>query len=120
MSYWVYLNGEDGEPVGVARHSEGGVYVVGGATEACINITYNYGSLIREHLHEEGLRWIDGQKASDCAEQLRLAVAKLAVAMIGTERDSDYWAATPRNVYCALNVLLLWADTNPDAVFKVS
>ena len=115
MSYWVYLNGEDGEPVGVTNHSEGGTYAVGGIGLAELNVTYNYGPLIRKHMHRNGLRWLHGRKAVDCRERLSAAIAEL-----GVERAGDYWAATPGNAGQALATLLAWAESNPNATFEVS
>lgn len=64
MSWWVYLNGEDGEPVEVERHAEGGTYAVGGVPKAELNVTYNYGTYYR-HVWDtdDSLRYLDGETA---------------------------------------------------------
>jgi hypothetical protein len=114
MSWWVYLE-ENGDPVAVANHSEGGTYAIGGIERAELNVTYNYGVCF--HLAGiDGFReTLDGQKAADVTPALQSAVEKL-----GTQQYKDYWAPTPGNAGHALNILLQWAEQYPDAVFKVS
>ena len=114
MSYWVYLE-QGGESVVVDEHCEGGTFAVGGLSEAELNVTYNYGPHIRKHLHSDGLKWLQGRKAEDCIERLENAVKAL-----GTDRDPDYWGATPGNAGHALSILLRWARKHPEAVFYVS
>ncbi len=105
MSYWVSLMDEDGKTVFVTTHSEGGTYVMGGTPEGALNITYNYSPHYYKHLNsEEGLRWLDGKTASETIPALTKAVGAL-----GTNRDSDYWAATEGNAGYALSILLRWA-----------
>lgn len=107
---------KDGELVQVDNHSEGGTHVLGGTTDAELNVTYNYsGHFFREFHSGLGLRWLNGKKAVDCVSRLESAVKAL-----GVERDSDYWADTPGNAGYALSILLDWAKQHPDAVFEVS
>lgn len=115
MSFDVTLK-KDGSPVQIPNHSEGGTHVLGGTTDAELNVTYNYsGHFFRELHNGLGLRWLDKKKAVDCVERLSKAIAAL-----GVERDSDYWADTPGNAGFALSILLQWAQLHPDAVFEVS
>lgn len=107
MSWDVYLE-RDGETVEVPSHTEGGTIAIGGDDRAELNVTYNYS----EHYP---FRSLDGATARDTIGILRDAVATL-----GTERDSDYWASTPGNAGHALSVLLRWAEAHPDAVWRVS
>jgi len=104
-------------PGGIAQvenHEDGGTYVLGGTTEASLNITYNYGRFFYMHLDEEkGLRWLYGKKASETIDRLQKAVEDL-----GTTRDSDYWKATPGNAGYALSRLLAWAHQHPDATWN--
>lgn len=102
-------------PVEVELHSEGGIYVFGGTTDACLNITYNYSKFYSKYLDDIGLKWLDGRKASDCIERLQAAVDTL-----GTEREDNYWLATCDNAGYALSILLRWAQQHPDAVFEVT
>src|SRR5262249_40187494 len=115
MSYWVYLIDDNGQPVEVERHSEGGTHVLGGTPTAELNITYNYSKFFRETLGEDGLHELHHQKAGDMLTRLKQAVATL-----GTERDSDYWKATRGNAGYALSILAAWAQEHPAAVFEVS
>ena len=115
MSFDVSLEDENGTPVLVTRHSEGGTYVLGGTDQAILNITYNYSPFYSKHLDaEHGLRWLDGKKGAECVERLAEAVAQL-----GTERTSDYWAATAGNAGYALFILHAWAREHPGATFEV-
>lgn len=123
MSYDVKLEGEDGKPVKVDRHSEGGTCVVGsmvngvivpGTDDAELNITWSYSLIYRDHFRPEGLSWIHGKKAKDVTEQLEKAVKEL-----GTERNEDYWAKTKGNAGYALSILLKWAKQHPEATFMV-
>lgn len=85
MSYWVYLQDENGS-VEVERHAEGGTHALGGTSEAEINITYNYSKHIRQALHADGLMWLDGQAAHETISALEKAVEQL-----GTERYTGAW-----------------------------
>ena len=107
MSYWVYLSDDEGT-VGVANHSEGGTYAIGGMPRAELNVTYNYARFF-------DFRALDGQKAADTVEHIGMAVQQL-----GTERDPDYWKPTPGNAGHALSILLAWAEQHPNARWEVS
>ena len=73
MSFDVSLEDENGNPVKVPNHREGGTCVEGacigtgfisGTDEAELNVTYNYSKFYYQHLNkEEGLRWIHEKKA---------------------------------------------------------
>ncbi|MEK7092133.1 MAG: hypothetical protein AAB907_00750 [Patescibacteria group bacterium] len=115
MSWDVYLT-KNGKPVEVNRHCEGGIYAVGGSTEADLNVTYNYNPFYYQFLDKEkGLRWLDQKITRDCTHRLYEAIKKL-----GTNRDKNYWASTPGNAGYALVILLDWAKEHPDAIFEVS
>ncbi|KKN04709.1 hypothetical protein LCGC14_1094820 [marine sediment metagenome] len=103
--------------VGVARHSEGGTYAVGGIENAELNITYNYGREFGGAIgYQDGfVQWLTDKKAKDVVSLLRVAVKKL-----GTERSDNYWASTPGNAGHALSILLGWAEQYPEAIFRVS
>lgn len=123
MSYWVYLRDTDGNTLEIPPHSEGGTHVLGGTTDAELNITYNYsGQFAKVNLdfHENdpigrhGKTAVHGKRAGDLIPQLRDAVKTL-----GTERDENYWNATPGNAGHALSILLGWAELHPDGIFEV-
>lgn len=115
MSYDVELVDDDGTPVAVDSHQEGGVVAVGGSTRAEMTITYNYSEYYYDHIDaDEGLRWLDGKRAGDVIDVLYDAVEKL-----GTEQHKDYWEATEGNAGHALSVLLEWAREHPDATFRI-
>jgi hypothetical protein len=113
MSYDIDLSYPD-DLAQVENHADGGTYVLGGTTDASLNITYNYGRFYREHLDkEQGIRWLYNKKASETIDRLQKAVEDL-----GTTRDADYWKATPGNAGYALAILLSWARQHPEAVWS--
>lgn len=98
--------------------------VMGGTTEATLNITYNYGGQFAKvglDFHEgdpfgrNGHTAVHGKIAADLIPQLRDAVEALRM-----EHDTDYWKPTPGNAGYALSVLLGWAQLHPDGIFRVS
>lgn len=95
-------------PVKVARHEEGGTYALGGIDRAELNVTYNYWPHFR-------FGRLDGRTAHNTIPMLAYAVRRL-----GTQRDQDYWAATPGNAGHAASILLGWARQHPDAVWRVT
>jgi hypothetical protein len=100
--------------VEVENHSEGGTYALGGISEACLNVTYNYSRCYAPF--DFNLRDLDGKPAKDATEKLREIVKAL-----GKNRDNDdYWAATPGNAGHALSILLDWAEQHPEATFVVN
>lgn len=114
MSWNIDLE-KNGKSVDVTRHTEGGTYMLGGSTKAELNITYNYSPFYYKHLdNKDGLKWLHGKKAVECISRLRNAISKL-----GTTKDIDYWKATGGNAGAALNLLLKWAESNPEAKFTV-
>ncbi len=116
MSYDVYLkDATTGEVLNLpAPHQlTGGTLVVGGTTEAWLNVTYNYGKHIREALHPDGIRWLYGQRARDTIQALSEAILAL-----GVERSDDYWEPTPGNAGAALFDLLTLAYLAPDGIWQ--
>jgi len=125
MSWWATLaNGN--RAVLVDSHAEGGTYVLGGTTEAELNITYNYSSMFRAagirlregdegHQANDRLFYLHGKTGQESIEPLSRAVEKL-----GTNRHNDYWKDTAGNAGYALSILLNWAKQHPDANWKIS
>jgi hypothetical protein len=107
MSWWISLN-ENGQPLEVSRHAEGGTFLLGGTTEADLNVTYNYG----KHFI---FKKLDGRTGLDTTKELEEAVQSLGIA-----RDKDYWSPTAGNVGFACSILLDWAKQYPNGVWRVS
>jgi len=125
----------------VAFSATTGEEVIG---ECSTSLTYNYSHLFGLVLPETGLyKFLDGKKAKDTIEELKLCVDKLAVGdpirayhrtrddcekcghhMIAMEalkpenRIYDYWAPTPANAGFAAKMLLTWAEQNLDATWR--
>lgn len=108
MTYWISLNDADGEPVEVEAFAEGGTYMVGGSTEANLNVTYNYARLYN-------FRGLDGRRAADTVGEMKSAICSL-----GTNRSDDYWEPSEGNAGYALSILLKWAEHYPDATWRVN
>lgn len=113
MSYQVNLVNEDGNLALVENHSEGGTYVLGGSTEASLNITYNYARVYR-NINNFSITQLHGKKAKDAIQLLEYLVDHL-----GTDQDVDYWKPTEGNAGYAVFILLTWAKQHPEAEFEV-
>ena len=116
MSYDIYLNEPStktsirfGEP----HHLKGGTFVMGGTTEAWLNVTYNYGDHFRRTLGEKGVRTIYGMTGADSLPLLRQAAWQLK-----DDVSSDYWAATEGNAKQALLSLIAMAERRPDGIWS--
>lgn len=113
MSWWVYLNDENGSPVDVEPFIEGGTYQQGGCIRGVLNVTYNYSKLFRMAGLNLALS-LHGKIAKDTMPLLQKAVDTL-----GTDQYKDYWAPTPGNAGYALSILLGWAKQHPEGVWEV-
>ncbi len=104
-----------GEPVQVESHQEGSNICIGGEERADMTLTFNYSPFYYQHICRiRGLRCLSGEKAKDTLKVLREAIS-----ILGTEKDENYWEATPGNAGHALSVLLSWAEANPEAVWEI-
>jgi|SRR5476651_1772860 len=91
-----------------------GTYVVGGDDHASINITYNYGAILRKVLDpEEGIRVLYGKTGMESWPLIATAISKLA-----DDTDEDYWKATEGNVKIALIQMMHLAVLCPTAVWQ--
>ena len=100
------------------HHMRGGIYAVGGTTEASLNVTYNYAKRFfrifpASSNGEAGLRIIYGLTGAQS-----LPVLKAAIALLGDDTDPDYWAATEGNAKRALIQLQALASMRPDGVWQ--
>jgi len=111
------------------HHMCGGIYAVGGTTEARLNVTYNYGKHFRKSFEDEdtnltefdkmfgggntGIRKLYGMSAVESIPILERAISKL-----GNDVDSDYWKPTEGNAKQALIQLLTLAKMCPDGIWN--
>lgn len=87
---------------------------MGGTRVAELNVTYNYGEVYS--IFEFSIRDLHGKRAAAVTPILEIIVKKC-----GTNQfKENYWAPTPGNAGHVLNILLVWAQANPDAFFRVS
>jgi len=94
----------------------GGTYSVGGTTEASLNVTYNYGAIIRKVLSpSEGAQGIRGLYGKTGAETIPLFES--AIAQLGDDVSKDYWEPTEGNVKRALLHMKALATLRPDGIW---
>ncbi len=91
---------------------EGGIFF--GNDKAELSITCNYVNIFRQYFGSKGIFWMYGKKAITTIERLEYIVDQL-----GTQKDKDPWNPTPGNAGYVLNILLGWARTRPEAVWKI-
>lgn len=97
------------------HHMAGGTYSLGGTRELTLSVTYNYGRLIREVLHADGLPSLSGRTAAETIGPLKAAAERL-----GDGVSSDYWEPTEGNVKRALYQLIALAHLRPDGIWRVT
>lgn len=89
----------------------GGTYAVGGTPHAELNITYNYGPIMRRVL-PEGVRGLYGKTGAETIPLLKAAIAQL-----GDDTDPYCWTPTEGNVKKALCHVLALAQLRPDGIW---
>ena len=115
MSYDIYLK----DPVtketctlSEPHHMRGGTYALGGTKECHLNITYNYGEILRKVLGEAGVRSIYGKTGADS-----IAVLEKAISELKDDVHEDYWKPTEGNTKRALLQLVALAKMRPDGIW---
>jgi hypothetical protein len=117
MSYDVYLT----DPVtGELLETDqphfmyGATYQQGGSTELYLNITYNYGKILRRVLGPKGIFELHGMLAGPSTLVLEEAIHQLQ-----DDPDENYWNATEGNVKIALTYLKVMANLRRDGIWSV-
>lgn len=91
----------------------GGTYMMGGCSEAWLNVTYNYAPHYYRLLSaEKGIRILYDKTGADTIPLLEKAIAEL-----GDDVDDDYWEPTEGNAKRALCGLLAFAKIRPDGIW---
>ena len=80
-----------------------------------LNVTYNYGAIIRRVMPPNGIRGLDGMMAVDS-----IPVLEKGIAQLGNDVDDNYWESTEGNAKKALYGLLALAKLRPDGVWEIS
>lgn len=117
MSYSCYLTDPVTGEVLLADHRHqiiGGIYEMGGTRELYLNVTYNYGSIIRSVL-DDGIPGLEGKSGAETIPLLKKAASQLS-----DDVDPDYWQATEGNAKRALCGLLALAEMRPDGIWRIS
>ena len=116
MSYDIYLkDASTGETLmfDAPLDLRGGTFCMGGTKEAWLNVTWNYRPFFCEHIDPlNGIRALYGKTGRNA-----IPILKGAIGILGTDRDADYWKATPGNAGAALADLLVLAEAFPDGIF---
>lgn len=115
MSYDIQLNDPvtgDVLQLDEPHQIKGGTYVIGGTTEAHLNVTYNYVDIFGRVLGDDGIRSIYGKSGAESIPILAEAIEQLA-----DDVDDDYWKPTEGNVKRALCGLLALARMRPDGIW---
>lgn len=115
MSYNIYLKDpvtKETLDVESPHFIRGGMFAVGGTTEAWLNITYNYSKHFYRVFGENGIRTIYGLTGAES-----IPVIKKAMSQLGDDVDSDYWTSTEGNAKRALAGLLALAQLRPDGIW---
>lgn len=96
------------------RHQiRGGNYVVGGTTEAWLNVTYNYSTHYFNTIDEQkGITFIYGLTGAES-----IPILKKAIQSLKDDLTEDYWQPTEGNAREALFGLLLFAESRPDGIW---
>ena len=105
MSWWVSICDVKGKYFQVERFSDGGTLVLGGSSEASLNITYNYAKHYYRAFDElpEGLRSLDGMDVIEALPHLAKACKTLP-----DSPEDDYWKGSEGNAGHALHILKQW------------
>lgn len=106
MSWWISVNDTDGHPIIVEPFEAGGTYVMGGSSEADLNVTYNYSPHYYRVLGlEDGFRSLNGMKAEDA-----IPILTKGIEALNDETDPDYWEPTEGNAKVALVIVKNWCE----------
>lgn len=114
MSYDIYLR----EPqtwevcdLGIDIVSHGGMYVVGGTSDAWLNVTYNYSKTLYRVI-PDGIRSLYGKTGKES-----IPILENAISQLGDETADSYWTECDGNVKKTLKKMLAFAKLRPDGVW---
>jgi hypothetical protein len=120
MSYDIYLHNPitgDVAQLDSPHQFKGGTYVVGGTTDAHLNVTYNYSPhyyrVFKELGFDEGIRSIYGMTGKES-----VSILNKASKLLGSDLSENYWEATEGNAKKALLELAALAILCPDSVWQ--
>jgi len=90
-----------------------GNYVLGGTTEAWLNITYNYSKHYYRVFGEKGIRTIYGMTGAES-----IPIIKAAMEQLADDVSANYWDGTEGNAKKALAGLLAFAYLRTDGIWE--
>ena len=116
MGWDIRLENPDGTRPQVDRHQAGSTIMIGGSTEAWMNLTYNYSPYYYTYFPEDkGLKWLNDKPAGATIEMMQTVLDKL-----GDAPSDNYWESSAGNAGHALGILISWARQHPTAVWRLS
>jgi hypothetical protein len=118
MSYDVFLVDPDTDQIINLEEPHfmyGGTYSPGGTTELYLNITYNYGKILRRVLGPKGIFELHGMTGLSST-----LVLEDAIGVLGDDVDENYWTATEGNVKVALTYLKVMANLGRNGIWRVA
>lgn len=115
MSYDIDLiDTTTGEPcdLGLDFVDHVGTYVIGGTSDASINITYNYTKTLNRAI-DGSIRSLYGKTGKDS-----IPILENAISQLGDEMADSYWTECDGNVKRALKKMVAFAKICPDGVWR--
>jgi hypothetical protein len=94
---------------------QGSNFILGGTTEAFVNITYNYAKYYKETIDKDtGLYSLHNKTGKEA-----LPIIQKAINELGIDYNENYWAATRGNAGYALLAIEFFCRMRPDGIIKV-
>jgi len=87
---------------------------IGGSKELSLSITYNYSSIYRKVMGDNGINIINGKTGAESIKILENAIRQL-----NNDVSSNYWDATEGNAKRPLMQLKKMAEMKPDGIWQI-
>lgn len=119
MSYTIIMIQPDTQEIillDAPHQMKGGTFVVGGTSEAWLDVTYNYSKFYKKAFdNEKGIKIIEGLSGAESIPILKTAIANLG----DVKPTKDYWEGNEGNAKIPLRQLLAFAQMRPDGVWEI-
>jgi hypothetical protein len=115
MGWDVHLELPDGTTARVESHQEGSTIAIGGSDEADMCVTYNYSPIYYEKFGQSLPDYLKDKRARNTIKFLEKGLKKFTT----TDPTGSYWDKNEGNAGHMVVVLLAWARSNPDAIWRI-